>query len=75
MVNREKVIKALSCENRTSSFGCYNIDCPYNSIENCYSEQIMHDALELLKEQAAIIDQYHKADVFLKIHGWKWEGR
>lgn len=31
------------------------------------------DALTLLKEQEAIIEQYHKADGFLDIHGWKWE--
>lgn len=30
---------------------------------------------ELLKEQEAIIEQYHKADTFLETHGWTWEGR
>ena len=33
-----------------------------------------HDALALLKEQEEIIEQYKKADGFLAIHGWKWEG-
>lgn len=36
---------------------------------------LVRDALEVLKEQEAIIKQYHKADVFLEVHGWKWEGR
>ena len=31
------------------------------------------DALELLKEQQAIIDQYHQADTFLATHGWQWK--
>lgn len=30
------------------------------------------DALELLKEQQSVIEQYHKADCFLHAHGWKW---
>ena len=30
---------------------------------------------ELLKEQEAVIEQYHKADTFLEAHGWSWEGR
>ena len=30
-------------------------------------------AITLLKEQDAIIKQYHKADAFLAMHGWKWE--
>lgn len=29
-------------------------------------------AIALLKEQERIIKQYHKADTFLEIHGWKW---
>lgn len=29
--------------------------------------------LELLKEQKAIIDQYHQADTFLAVHGWQWK--
>lgn len=33
------------------------------------------NAIELLKEQEAIIEQYRRADVFLAVHGWKWEGR
>ena len=33
----------------------------------------LRDALALLKEQDAIIDQYRRADGFLAAHGWKWE--
>lgn len=29
-------------------------------------------AIALLKEQERIIKQYHKADTFLEMHGWKW---
>ena len=29
-------------------------------------------AIALLKEQERIIKQYHKADIFLETHGWKW---
>ena len=68
----ENVIKGLEiCTSRP----CYCTDCPYKA--NCYldSQEVMEDALALLKEQEAIIEQYHKADVFLEAHGWKWEGR
>jgi len=36
---------------------------------------LFDDAIKRLKEQEAIIEQYHKADTFLEAHGWKWEGR
>ena len=39
---------------------------------NCAN--LVRDALELLKEKEAIIEQYRKADTFLEAHGWKWEG-
>lgn len=29
-------------------------------------------AMELLKEQKAVIEKYRKADGFLTAHGWKW---
>lgn len=38
-------------------------------------ERILGDALALLKEQEAIIEQYRRADGFLAVHGWKWESR
>lgn len=38
-------------------------------------QEIAKNALELLKEQESIIEQYRRADGFLAAHGWKWEGR
>ena len=35
-------------------------------------KRITGDALALLKEQQEIIEQYHRADTFLDVHGWKW---
>ena len=35
-------------------------------------QNIAKNALELLKEQQKIIEQYQKADSFLNVHGWKW---
>lgn len=37
-------------------------------------EDLLSEALELLKEQKKQLDKYHKADTFLEAHGWKWEG-
>lgn len=48
MIDREKVIKGLAiCTTRP----CYCTDCPYKP--NCYldSQEVMEDALSLLKEQ------------------------
>ena len=38
---------------------------------NC--AELVRDALELLKEQRNVIEQYHRADGFLNAHGWKWD--
>ena len=76
MIDREKVIKGLEHCSRESE----HIDdnpcegCPYLEKESCIGN-IHKDALALLKEQEEIIKQYHKADTFLDVHGWKWEGR
>ena len=72
MADIEKVIKGL--ENCTNEGFCADNHCLYENVDNCV-DVLMRDALELLKEQEAIIEQYHKADVFLEAHGWKWEGR
>jgi len=77
MANIEKVIKGLyACttfgENGATDGDC-NI-CPYNKgykTGECWI-QMNRDALELLKEQQNVIEQYHKADSFLDVHGWKW---
>ena len=78
MADREKVIKGLEC--------CKSIDtdcdeCPFKTNyepldagDTC-TAYLFDSAIECLKEQEAVIEQYHKADGFLAIHGWKWEGR
>ena len=50
MPDREKVIKGLEI---CTSKPCYCTDCPYKA--NCYldSQEVMEDALALLKEQEA----------------------
>ena len=75
--DKEKVKKGLQahaegCGHR--SIYCDFMECPYRICdESCDIEQMCIDTLILLKEQEAIIEQYHKADGFLDIHGWKWE--
>ena len=69
MADIEKVIKALETCRKTD---CAN--CEYNT-EVCLIDEMISDALALLKEQERIIKQYQKADGFLFAHGWKWEGR
>lgn len=76
MIDREKLIKGLRCHLRIDGLQCK--DCPYwkNIRNTCICEkEIEVDALKLLKEQEAIIEQYRRADGFLAAHGWKWEGR
>lgn len=75
-MDREKVINNLecisvSCKNRKNIKAYDEID------REMYAdwEEIIENALELLKEREAIIEQYHRADGFLAAHGWKWEGR
>ena len=76
MAELEKVIKGLQahadgCGYR--SHHCDAMECPYRyGDESCDIEEMCRDALELLKEQQKVIEQYHKADGFLAIHGWKW---
>lgn len=71
-MNKEKIIKGLKQHKDGQYHSCDN--CPYVSDANCQSK-LYSDALALLEEQEAIIEQYHKADGFLAVHGWKWEGR
>lgn len=75
MPDREKVIKGLECCLKESDHLYSNPcnGCPYEGQE-CI-DRMKADALVLLKEQEAIIDQYRRADGFLAAHGWKWEGR
>ena len=69
MPDREKVLKGLECL-ITDEVPCEG--CQYNGSGYCL-KNIAKDARELLKEQAAVIDRYHKADAFLDVHGWRWE--
>lgn len=75
-VDREKVIKGLEHCGFTEKRGCDG--CPYEDECIDFGGDAGHgslctDALALLKEQAEVIDRYHKADVFLSVHGWRWE--
>ena len=70
MTDVEKVIKALSLCALQNAFVCD--ECPYHGVRPFCHSQLKYDALELLKKQNEIIEQYHKADGFLDAHGWKW---
>ena len=80
MIDMEKVIRGLEiCAEHGSWHGldcelndAYK-DCPYRGCETGCVVTIAKDAIALLKEQEAIIKQYHRADGFLAVHGWKWE--
>ena len=73
MIDREKVIKGLHCCSHTDGVNC--IYCPYDTSDSDCTALLSMDVLELLKEQEAIIERYHRADGFLATHGWKWEDR
>ena len=62
MPDREEVIEGLK-----------KVWDAFNSMEHELYADYVFDALELLKEQEAIIEQYRKAYTFLEAHGWKWE--
>ena len=79
MIDLDKVIKGLECCMVTDDdTPCTN--CPYNDPTtyeygetHCLRKELMPDAIALLREQEAIIEQYHKADGFLAVHGWKFD--
>ena len=79
MADLEKVLKGLECCLRESEHIDDNPckDCPYYDVDSGVGGRCMEekdkDAIELLKEQQAVIEKYHKADSFLEAHGWKWE--
>ena len=60
MTKLEKVIKGLECC-MSNCVDCNN--CPYDYCEDCQNgyEGCMKDALELLKNQKAVIDKVRKA--------------
>ena len=72
MADMEKVLNGLECCSNAMGEDCDN--CPYKvEYDVCGIDYLQRDAIELLKEQEAIIEQYHKADTFLDSHGWKWD--
>ena len=74
MIDREKVIDGLDrCNHYNDNNHCDG--CSYrkpNGILSWCIDDLMVDALALLKEQSNIIEKYHKADSFLFTHGWRW---
>jgi len=88
MVDREKLMTTLQYRiNEARNKGSKVTTIFISTLSDCMTllkeqqNQIweMQDRTEYLedklKEQEAIIEQYHKADTFLEAHGWKWEGR
>lgn len=76
MTDREKTLKGLECcvkESEQYREPC--CECPYGAKGGRCIDRLLADTITMLKEQEAIIEQYHKADIFLEAHGWKWEGR
>ena len=53
MADREKVIKGLECCSDVGGKHCYEGKCPYASMSEPCREQLVRDALALLKEQEA----------------------
>ena len=67
-MDREKVIKGLeSCIIRYPDDKPRCDDCPYESM--CCN-RLKIDALAMLKEQERQLNEYHKADTFLAVHGF-----
>ena len=75
MPDREKVIDNLQAIK--TFFASKAIDEKDEITREAFvdSQSIIDNALALMKEQEAIIEQYRRADGFLAVHGWKWEGR
>lgn len=77
MTKKEKVLKGLEQHITWNEITISDEDidscreCPYLETGDC-TEQLVRDALELLKEQDKIIAEYHEADIFLAVHGWRW---
>ncbi len=71
MPDREKVVESI--------IHAFNVmigeldGCSFFDTEKAIREK--NDAIELLKEQERIIEQYKTADSFLAAHGWKWGGQ
>ena len=83
MANIENVINGLECciqalkKPSETLFKMNHCEkCPYydEKTQWCWTQpQLLNDALTVLKEQQKIIEQYHRADGFLDVPGWKWD--
>lgn len=69
-MDREKVIKAYECCKNSYDRICEK--CPYE--KDCCHDGIpmfvIKKMVELLKEQERQLNEYHKADTFLAVHGF-----
>ena len=74
-MDRNDVISHLQIMHTWASFAREKDQNFFNDGHFRSIEEWTEDAIALLKEQEAVIEQYHKADGFLYVHGWKWEGR
>ena len=74
LIDADKVIKELEDLERSMLLNqCYACSHEFVETANEFGSNIILNAIALIKKQKAIIDQYHKADAFLDIHGWKWD--
>lgn len=67
MPDRETTIEALSKALARVGYG------DMDNVTLSEVEEAIESAIALLREQAEIIDRYHKADAFLYAHGWRWD--
>ena len=54
-MDREKVIKGLECCSNSQKNRCEANNCPYWVSECCCIDDMLNDALALLKEQEAVV--------------------
>ena len=67
-MDREKVIKALGCF--CDSDGPDDCPCEFRFGDHTCDWNVAKAAIELLKEQERQLNEYHKADTFLAVHGF-----
>ena len=66
MIDREKVIKGLEI---CTSKPCYCKDCPYKANCSLDSQEVMEDALELIKSSRLIHSEHALYTVYEKHNG------
>ena len=73
-MDREKVIKGLECCSAYAAKKCTNHDCPYWLSEGCCIDEMLYDALAMLKEQEARKGkwerQYSRPGVYANLFWW-----